>query len=247
MNFRKNICMFIMLLIINVHLMAQIPDYLFGSSQIQLYSSQDIQLINHVKSSIRKANSKLNSAILDIEGMSGNKFRTFLNNICSFPHTKYLEIGCWKGSTFISALYGNELNIEYAVGIDNWSEFNGPLQDFNLNCNSFLSSFNHYQVIFEDSFSLSCKSKIKQKITTYFYDGDHSVIAQEEAFTFYNDMFEDVFIAIVDDWNWAQVREGTFNAFNALNYDVLFETFIPDTGNNRLGWWNGVYIAVIRK
>ena len=250
MKFSKKIYTCVISLIINLSLIAQVPDFLFNSSQENSYSCSDIALIHHVQSSIAKAervDSKLNNAILDIEGMSGNKFRAFLNNVCSFPHTKYLEIGCWKGSTFISALYCNELNIEYAVGIDNWSEYSGPLQEFNLNRNFFLSGFNHYELIFEDAFSLSCKSKIKQKITTYFYDGNHNLSSQEKAFTFYNDMFEDTFIAIVDDWNWDQVREGTFNAFKDLNYKILFEARMVGGVSDRLGWWNGAYIAVIRK
>jgi len=68
-------------------------------------------LIKHVQFSIgaaEKGLSNLNENILNIHGMSSAKNRHFLNNICNFPYVNYLEIGCWKGSTFISALYENQ-------------------------------------------------------------------------------------------------------------------------------------------
>jgi hypothetical protein len=49
-----------------------------------------------------------------------------------------LEIGCWRGSTLIAALYGNESSIRHAVGIDNWSQFKGPKREFLANVQQFL-------------------------------------------------------------------------------------------------------------
>ena len=75
-------------------------------------TNYQLSLIEHVKQSIQNAElgiSQLNSKILNLEGMSSDKVRHFLNNICSLEHGNYLEIGVWKGSTFISALYKNKL------------------------------------------------------------------------------------------------------------------------------------------
>lgn len=43
--------------------------------------------------------------------MSSPKVRHLLNNLCSLPSTSYLEIGTWKGSTWISALFQNQKSV----------------------------------------------------------------------------------------------------------------------------------------
>lgn len=45
---------------------------------------------------------------------------------------RYMEIGAWKGSTHISALYKNFP--EYTIAIDNFSQYEGTLEIFKENC-----------------------------------------------------------------------------------------------------------------
>src|SRR5687768_13178520 len=53
---------------------------------------------------------KLDPDALSIRGMSGKKFRYFLNNLIeTVSNPRYLEIGCWQGSTLCSALHKNAL------------------------------------------------------------------------------------------------------------------------------------------
>ncbi len=70
-----------------------------------------------------QGSSSLTQQILNIDGMSSPKVRHFLNNLCSLPGTSYLEIG-WKGSTWISALYGNKATIQQA---DDWNFGSVPI------------------------------------------------------------------------------------------------------------------------
>ncbi len=206
-------------------------------------------LIQHVKDSINNAElgiSKISSEILDLDGMSGNKVRHFLNNICSLPNGKYLEIGVWQGSTFVSALYNN--NLSEAIAIDNWSEFQGPKELFKNNLSRFLPStfYSFYEC---DCFNFDLKN-IKNKINIYFYDGGHTQEDQRLAFTYYNEIFEDTFIAIVDDYNWKQVQDGTQKAFKELGYKVLFQQYLPTDSQivgDSASWWNGIYVAVVSK
>jgi hypothetical protein len=207
-------------------------------------------LIEHLKSSIAMSyigSSKLPQEVLSIQGMSSSKVRHFLNNLCSLPGTNYLEIGVWRGSTWISALYGNQKSINKAIAIDNWSEFGGPYSEFVQNCRRFLPN-TQYEFYSADCFAIE-KSKIfKEPVNIYFYDGEHSAISQELAFTFYDDRLDDVFIAVVDDWNFPSVPQGTREAFEKLNYEILFEAVLPASHNGDLqNWWNGLYVAVIRK
>lgn len=66
-------------------------------------------LSHHLNKSVALAvlgHGKLSEPIMMLEGMSSFANRLFLNNLCEIGGN-YLEIGSWKGSTFISALYGN--------------------------------------------------------------------------------------------------------------------------------------------
>jgi len=134
--------------------------------------------------------SKLNADILNLKGFSGKKTRHLLNNICSnlssINKLYYLEIGCWYGSTFISALYNNT-NM-YGIAIDNWSEFNeGDVQQkFKENINTFLSGRNHIRVIENDCFNLNIneiQTSIGNKIKFYMFDGYHEYETHKKAIT----------------------------------------------------------------
>lgn len=205
------------------------------------------KMIDHVVQSISNANleiSQLSEEVLQLEGMSSNKVRHLLNNICSMGDGRYLEIGVWKGSTFVSALYKN--NLLSAIAIDNWSEFSGPKEMFQQNLSSFLSKTPHsfYEA---DCFQFNLNN-IENKINIYFFDGAHTQEDQRLAFTYYNEVLDDTFIAIVDDYNWTPVQDGTQIAFKQLGYKVLFEQYLPSAYNGDLSsWWNGIYVAVVSK
>ena len=98
-------------------------------------------LVNHVDSSIKNAynnKSKVSNEILKMEGMSGDKTRHLYNNICDLSGVHYLEVGTWKGSSFISALYNN-INV-HGTSVDNWSQFDGPRGEFYKNILQFLKN-----------------------------------------------------------------------------------------------------------
>lgn len=204
-------------------------------------------LIEHVKQSIEKAKlekSNLTYEILSLEGLSSDKIRHLINNICSIPHAHYLEIGTWKGATFISALYKNRLSS--GTAIDNWKQFTGTKDDFEKNAQNFLDK-NSYTAHEANCFNFDLK-KIQNKIDIYFYDANHTKKDQKNAFTYYDSVFNNTFIAIVDNYNWIQVQEGTQEAFKELNYNILFEQFLASTKRaDKDGWWTGIYVAVISK
>ena len=225
------------------------------NDNITFYNSLDNNqklLINHVIKSIKNAylgKSKLTKDIFRIPGMSSSSGRSLLNNICSLKGARYLEIGTWKGSTFVSALYKNENTLSRAVAIDNFSQFNASDVKKTLleNINRFLVT-NKIKFYDNDSFKLDLAKLSGEKFNIYFFDGEHTVESQYLAFTYYNDVLSDNFIAIVDDYNWSNVKEGTQLAFKDLNYQILYEQFLPSKHNGDLStWWNGTYIAVISK
>jgi hypothetical protein len=154
-----------------------------------------------------------------------------------------MEVGCYKGSTLISAGYDNQINL---IGVDNWSEFDGPEQEFQTNIQRWIPS-NNLSFFNQNAFSMDLND-IPGKIGIYFYDGSHDVESQVRAFQFFDGIFEPVFIAIVDDWNMASAKIGTLKAFDVLKYDILAKWELPASFNgDTANWWNGLFIAVVRK
>ena len=86
------------------------------------------------------------------------------------------------------------------------------------------------------------------KINIYLYDGKHDQISQYRAFTHFNRILDDEFIAIVDDWNVPHVKKGTLDAFNDLEYKVEYQwERLTKTNGDRGDFWNGFFIAVVKK
>jgi len=228
---------FFFLIFISLSLQAEI--------QYDSPSAEEIKLIEFVEESIQKAYqgiSQLDSSVYEIIGASSRKVRDLLNNLCSNSNTRFLEIGCWKGSTLISALYKNQSSVDLAVAIDI-----APDRDFALNTTKFLPP-NFFQFYSADCFAIDPLQIIPTPINVYFYDGEHYFMDQELAFTYYNSVLDNLFIAIIDDWNWENVKNGTYSAFDKLNYTILYENELPARFNGDVEqWWNGIYIAVIRK
>ena len=220
----------------------------------------DVKLILHVSEAINKAlagESGAHPDILDpskVNGFSGIKFRHFLNNVAAYSGINYLEIGTFCGSTLLSALYNNLDKITSAYAMDNWSEFGNHAKEV---CEARLEKYipeagDKLTFYEEDCFKFD-KAKIQHKINLYFYDGAHSQRDQEMAFTYYDEVLDDTFITIVDDWEQGEVRKGTLSAFKKLNYNVLASwQIVPQTRENKTEnpdthWWLGAFIAVIKK
>jgi len=204
-------------------------------------------LIKHVEQSIEKATnhiSDLSDEILKIDGMSSPKMRHFLNNITKLEKCNYLEIGCWKGSTLISALFKN--NVQNYWAIDNFSEFGSPKNEFIQNFSKILNC--NPNLIDKDFTSFNPIDYGIKDVNVYFYDGYHMGRCQELALSHYINSLQDEFIYICDDWNGWAVASQTQSAIKELKLNVLYEKVLPAkyAGDIEL-WWNGVYVAVLKK
>jgi hypothetical protein len=62
--------------------------------------------------------SKISERERELYGISSPRLKALINNICSKEGTNYLELGVFKGSTIISAAYGN-LSTKL-VGVENY-------------------------------------------------------------------------------------------------------------------------------
>jgi len=193
--------------------------------------------------------SKITNDIINMDGMSGTKTRHFYNNLLNTPDARYLEIGTWKGSSVCSAMCSNKANV---ICIDNWSEFGGPKSEFLTNFNKFRGQNNAY-FIENDCYKVDVSTLPKFNI--YMYDGNHTNESHYKALLHYYNCLDDVFIFIVDDWNWKSVRDGTVNSIKKLNLSVLYEKEIRLTWDEShtppliasQTWHNGIYVAILKK
>jgi len=211
-------------------------------------------LIEHCNKSVE--NSKINSSklindILNMDGMSGNKTRHLYNNICSLDNANYLEIGTWKGSSFVSALYNNNIN---AIAIDNWSEFNGPKSEFINNTNRFCSKSN-YKFIENDCFKINDSdiTNFYDSVDIYLYDGAHDYQSHKDAITYYSRFLSKYSIIIIDDFRtdstWEAVKRGTNDGIKEsgliVHHNIEIITQSEYTGRSE--YWNGFGLFVCEK
>jgi len=146
-------------------------------------------------------------------------------------------------------MYGNKATV---VCIDNWSEFGGPKGEFLVNFEKFKGE-NDATFIENDCYKVDVS--LLPKFNIYMYDGNHTDESHYKALLHYYNCLDDVFIFIVDDWNWEDVRNGTLASIQTLNLKVLYEKEIRLTLDNshtpqpeaKDTWWNGMYVAILQK
>jgi hypothetical protein len=206
----------------------------------ELETQAEVAIINAISEK-----SKITDKILAIHGMSSRKGRHLLNNICSLPGINYLEVGSWKGSTAISALYQN--NIKNYTIIDNWKICTPEIQQ------ELFNNFNNIlgyppNIIEEDCFSFNPLERGIKDIDIYFYDGEHEEIDQYQALTHYYDSLSDNFVFIVDDTNYPPALIGTVKAIYEKNLKINKHWTLQATHNaDAFNFWNGMYVAILSK
>ena len=209
-------------------------------------------------------NTKIPDWIKFMSGMSGKKYRYFINNLISLiADPRYLEIGCWAGSTACSALYGNEVKV---LCIDNWSEFvdpktinpslnvKNPKKEFEINTKKVISEKIDFKFIESDFRKINYNEVGKFNI--YFFDGPHEIKDQYDGIAIVQPSLDDIFILIIDDWNTPHIRQGTLEVINDLNIKIISKIEIMTTQDNTMpkffqcqfsDWHNGYLIAVCQK
>ena len=96
----------------------------------------------------------------------------------------------------------------------------------------------------------------------YFYDGPHSEEDTYKSLSVYDEVLNDIFIYIVDDWQEEDIQKGAKRAINELGYVVHYEVSLHGKGGNkskqkvkdvpyyehwRDEWWQGQYVAILEK
>lgn len=202
-------------------------------------------------------NFKLPDAIRYMDGMSGKKYRYFINNLMgSIDNARYLEVGSWKGSTAASAVFGNKCK---ALCIDNWSDFlwGAPKEsvrgEFEQNVRAASGDTAEFNYIDSDFRKVDYADI--GKFNVYMFDGPHSQEDQYDGVVIAQPALDDQYVLIVDDYNGPGVRAGTEQAIAELGLEVVAAIEImtindgthPRISHQHSDWHNGYYIAVINK
>jgi hypothetical protein len=193
----------------------------------------------------------------DIVGLTSQKVKFFLNKINSMPDARYLEIGSFQGATLCSALQNNKIS---AIAVDDWSgenieplrEVEGWESEKELPKDVFVKNINEYighsnvTIMNGKMEDLEPKS-FPFKPNIIFYDGPHGFKEQYHIFEKLNEMVDDVFIWITDDYNWRQVSDAVDRAYRDMKYEVIYDTQIFTNGEDPKDFWNGLRVSVLRK
>lgn len=181
------------------------------------------------------------------DGMSGQSFRAFLYKLSdSLGEFEYLEIGVWKGSTAKCVLCSGKVS---ATLIDNWSQFGGPKAKAIKKLDRFISS-KKARILDQDFLDIAY-NEIDLRPLVYFYDGPHDEISHFKSAELIKWFKSKLLIFIVDDWNWANVQNGTLEALARIQAEIVASWEIFPNMRDRKGgrfsrWHNGTYIAIIR-
>jgi hypothetical protein len=221
---------------------------------IRLYgdwSTPEAELISNAWLNALAMDHKLPDWIRYMEGMSGKKYRYFINNLVeTTPDARYLEIGSHAGSTACSAVWGNKVK---ATCIDNWSEFGGPKDTFMQNIKAASTPDVDFNFIESDFRKVDYKNIGKYNI--YMFDGPHFEQDQYDGIEMVQDALDDVYVLIVDDYNWEIIRRGTEQALEHVGHKVLAKievsTYVGDghpvISHQYSDWHDGYLIALVSK
>jgi hypothetical protein len=202
---------------------------------------EETDLVRHVNKCFSTLETKLPETVFSLEGYSGRFTRIFYNNICKLKFenrpTEYLEVGVWKGSSFVSSMFNNEI---HGTCVDNWSEFGGPREEFLKNLEQF--DIKNYTFVDGDFFSTT----FDKKFDIYLYDGCHEESAHSKAIEHAWPYLADEAIIIIDDWNWECVRNGTYASLPMDQVASVHEIIHSDVFQSDR-FWNGIGVFVIKK
>lgn len=208
---------------------------------IYLISDPSVPSIVDIKNTILPTDDEKMKSILSeickIPRMSTFAIGAIINLIVSeMPEDQtFVNIGVWHGFTFLCGLVNNPN--KKCIGVDNFSEFDSPRDQFNERFNKYKSE-NHS---FYDMDYIEYFSKVhKESIGFYIYDGNHSEEDQYNGLKIAEPFFSKDCLILIDDINWPNAINGTKEFLNQTKhkYNLIIE---QRTSNNcHPTFWNGV-------
>ena len=149
----------------------------------------------------------------------------------------FVNVGVWHGFSFLASLLDNQG--KRCVGVDNFSQFGGPKQEFLARFEKLRSPEHHfYEMDYEHYF----REKHTGQLGVYLYDGEHSYANQLKGLQVAEPYFAPGCIVLVDDTNWDEPRQASLDFVNqsSRNYQLLLDA--RSAANGHPTWWNGLMV-----
>ena len=182
-----------------------------------------------------------------VDGMTSRKVRLLLNRICQLRKGwSHLEVGSYKGATLTGALYGN--HDARGVAFEDYSEYQTQTQ-LRENLTTHAKEMGAYTLVERDVFA--ARDAIPASalpFDSFFYDGNHSENAQQQAVELAFEICAAEFVFLVDDWNWDNVRRGTWSGLSSVRAKTLRFWELPARWNwDAEQFHNGIGLFVIER
>jgi len=207
-----------------------------------------IELIKEAIEKAKNHQSKMDEKAWSVPALSSLKIRHLMNNLGAIS-TRYFECGVHVGGLFSSTIRNNP-NLTIATANDSFESdvTNGdPVEPrFYDNVNKCLCPETKFSMLKGDTFKIDPK-EVSGPIDLYLFDADHSYESQRKAITHFLSSMADEFIVCVDDADWEDVIKGTQDGIVDSGCEVLFEDAFAGGDHDNETWWNGFYVALLRK
>jgi len=220
-------------------------EYIFRIKKIIykiLNKEKDFFFSNLIIKNKDKSDLILKKELMKIDSMSTYAIGHVINKICQKLNNdeNYVNIGVWKGFSLIAGMLNTNCSV---YGNDNFSQFDGPKEEFTKKFNLLKNEEKHffYECDYKNFFIKY--EKLNKPINFYYYDGEHSYKNQFENLIIAKDYFKSGTIILVDDVNFQEVEAGTKDFINKYPNDYKILKDIK-TANNHChpSYWNGLFL-----
>jgi hypothetical protein len=207
--------------------------------------------------------SNFDETIYDVVGLSSNKVRHLLNNLCKPTELSeddevvYADLGCYVGSTLWAAMMGNKVkayasddysqtNIAPARDDIPWEPIEDPVLDFADNAQKYMGS--NSVVYIQKNIHSIAELNDKYKPEVIFYDAGHGVDETYANLCQFHQFATNTFTLVVDDCNFDGVTATVDKWVKDRKFHVLFKKVLRSQEiEDSNGWWNGVMVLVLDK
>ena len=214
--------------------------------------------VKHVITSIDNAMKGQSKYAHNIIGLTSDRVRHFVNNLCQIENPVYMEVGVYTGSTFFAALQNNDVK---AYAVDHfqyeditpersdieWTPSADAKQEFVLNAQQYQGN-SAVKLLDKDCREIiSSDIHPQYKPNIIFYDGDHDYEIQSGFLNTILDYIKDTFILVIDDANIGSSVSSTDEFIRINNLRVLYEKKLLHGVEDSTQWWNGLYVLVLKQ
>jgi len=196
-------------------------------------------LLNTVLPSDREESRSRLKELCQIPRMSTIAIAAIIDKVVSTmpPETCFVNVGVWHGFSFLAGLANNP--DRPAIGVDNFSQFEGPRDVFLERFGRYRSTAHEfYEMDYREYFAMAHR----QPIGFYLYDGEHSYENQLGGLEVAEPFFADGCLIMVDDTNVPEARQATLDFMKASpnQYRIVLDRSTHE--NCHPTFWNGVML-----